>query len=51
MNRVGQRRDIQDAEEPADVLLSCVRAGELRCEEFLYELKAGPSARSAVPPI
>jgi hypothetical protein len=37
------------AEEHAGVPLRRVRAGEVRCEEFLYDLKAGPAGgRQAV---
>jgi hypothetical protein len=37
-----QRCDKRDAKH-AGVPLRRVRAGEVRCEEFLYELKAGPA--------
>jgi len=33
---------VRDAKH-AGVALRRVRAGEIRCEEFLYELKAGPA--------
>jgi hypothetical protein len=33
---------VRDAKH-AGVALRGVRAGELRCEEFLHELKAGPA--------
>jgi hypothetical protein len=40
MRRVGTRVNEQ---QHAGGLLRRVRAGEVRCEEFLYELKAGPA--------
>jgi hypothetical protein len=33
---------VRDAAKHASVPLRRIRAGECRCEEFLYELKAGP---------
>jgi hypothetical protein len=36
-------RRVRDTAKHADVPLRRVRAGELRWEEFLYELKAGPA--------
>jgi hypothetical protein len=34
---------VRDAAKHASVPLRRIRAGECRCEEFLYELKAGPA--------
>jgi hypothetical protein len=37
-------------EQHASIPLGRVRAGELRWEKFLYELKAGPAAAGGRPP-
>jgi len=41
------RRCGTQVEQHAGVPLRRVRAGEVRCEEFLYELKAGPGRPEA----
>jgi hypothetical protein len=38
-----------DEQQHASIPLGRVRAGEVRCEEFLYELKAGPAGGRRPP--
>jgi hypothetical protein len=46
--QLDQRCDERDAKHASDPLRH-VRTGEVRCEEFLYELKAGQRAASGRP--